>query len=107
MGKVKWVFGGWGWQRILNTIQVLNTLRLIRVWKNYGMTDEQAKKAGMNPKMFNSFTTGDKSSIEMAAVANALRITMSKERSHVSCCWRLLILQINLIPKSAGGGFRF
>ena len=34
------------------------------VWKNYGMTDEQAKKAGMNPKMFNSFTTGDKSSID-------------------------------------------
>lgn len=41
------------------------------VWKNYGMTDAQAKKAGMNPKMFNSFTTGDKSSIEMAAVSNA------------------------------------
>jgi len=41
------------------------------VWKNYGMTDTQAKKAGMNAKMFNSFTTGDKSSIEMAAVSNA------------------------------------
>ncbi len=41
------------------------------VWKNYGMTDAQAKKAGMNAKMFNSFTTGDKSSIEMAAVSNA------------------------------------
>ena len=41
------------------------------VWNNYGMTAEEAKKAGMNPKMFNSFVTGDKSSIEMAAVANA------------------------------------
>jgi len=41
------------------------------VWNNYGMTAEQAKIAGMNPKMFNSFVTGDKSSIEMAAVANA------------------------------------
>ena len=41
------------------------------VWNNYGMTTEQAKNAGMNPKMFNSFVTGDKSSIEMAAVANA------------------------------------
>ena len=41
------------------------------VWNNYGMTAEQAKKAGMNPKMFNSFVTGDKSSIEMAAVVNA------------------------------------
>jgi len=41
------------------------------VWKNYGMTVAQAEKAGMNAKMFNSFTTGDKSSIEMAAVSNA------------------------------------
>ena len=41
------------------------------VWDNYGMTFEEAKNAGMNPKMFNSFITGDKSSIEMAAVANA------------------------------------
>ena len=41
------------------------------VWDNYGMTFEEAKNAGMNPKMFNSFVTGDKSSIEMAAVANA------------------------------------
>jgi homoserine dehydrogenase len=43
----------------------------INVWDNYGITAEEAKKAGMNPKMFNSFVTGDKSSIEMAAVANA------------------------------------
>ena len=41
------------------------------VWNNYGMTAGDAKNAGMNPKMFNSFVTGDKSSIEMAAVANA------------------------------------
>ena len=41
------------------------------VWENYGIAPEEAKNAGMNPKMFNSFVTGDKSSIEMAAVANA------------------------------------
>lgn len=41
------------------------------VWNNYGMTVGEAKNAGMNPKMFNSFVTGDKSSIEMAAVVNA------------------------------------
>jgi homoserine dehydrogenase len=41
------------------------------VWDNYGLTHEEATKAGMNPKMFNSFVTGDKSSIEMAAVVNA------------------------------------
>ena len=34
------------------------------VWDNYGITNEKAKNAGMNPKMFNSFVTGDKSSIE-------------------------------------------
>ena len=53
-----------------NIIQV-SSIQLESVWNNYGMTAEQAKKAGMNPKMFNSFVTGDKSSIEMAAVANA------------------------------------
>ena len=41
------------------------------VWSNYGIKTEAAKNGGMNPKMFNSFVTGDKSSIEMAAVANA------------------------------------
>jgi len=41
------------------------------VWNNYGITAEEAKSARMNSKMFNSFVTGDKSSIEMAAVANA------------------------------------
>ncbi len=41
------------------------------VWPYYGLTAEQAERAGMNPKMFNSFLDGTKSSIEMAAVANA------------------------------------
>jgi len=41
------------------------------VWQHYGITDEQARTAGMNPKMFNSFLDGTKSAIEMAAVANA------------------------------------
>jgi predicted homoserine dehydrogenase-like protein len=41
------------------------------VWDHYGITAEQAEAAGMNPKMFNSFIDGTKSSIEMAAVANA------------------------------------
>ena len=41
------------------------------VWNNYGMTVGEAENSGMNPKMFNSFVTGDKSSIEMAAVVNA------------------------------------
>jgi predicted homoserine dehydrogenase-like protein len=41
------------------------------VWTHFGITTEEAQAAGMNPKMFNSFVDGTKSSIEMAAVANA------------------------------------
>jgi predicted homoserine dehydrogenase-like protein len=41
------------------------------VWRHFGITDEEADEAGMNPKMFNSFVDGTKSGIEMAAVANA------------------------------------
>jgi predicted homoserine dehydrogenase-like protein len=41
------------------------------VWTHFGITNEEAEAAGMNPKMFNSFVDGTKSSIEMAAVANA------------------------------------
>ncbi len=41
------------------------------VWSHYGLTASQAKLAGMNPQMFNSFLDGTKSAIEMAAVANA------------------------------------
>jgi len=45
------------------------------VWGYYGLTPEQAKIGGMNPQMFNSFLDGTKSSIEMAAVANASGLT--------------------------------
>ena len=41
------------------------------VWSHYGLTEEEAKRAGMNPQMFNSFLDGTKSALEMAAVANA------------------------------------
>jgi len=41
------------------------------VWTHYGLTAAEAKAAGMNPQMFNSFLDGTKSAIEMAAVANA------------------------------------
>ena len=45
------------------------------VWPYYGLTAEQAKTGGMNPRMFNSFLDGTKSAIEMAAVANASGLT--------------------------------
>jgi predicted homoserine dehydrogenase-like protein len=41
------------------------------VWTHYGLTPAEARAAGMNPQMFNSFLDGTKSAIEMAAVANA------------------------------------
>jgi len=41
------------------------------VWSHYGLTPEEAKAAGMNPQMFNSFLDGTKSAIEMVAIANA------------------------------------
>ncbi|MDE2198653.1 MAG: Gfo/Idh/MocA family oxidoreductase [Rhodospirillales bacterium] len=41
------------------------------VWAHYGLTPEEARAAGMNPQMFNSFLDGTKSAIEMAAIANA------------------------------------
>ncbi len=41
------------------------------VWGHYGLTPEQARLGGLNPKMFNSFLDGSKPSIECAAVCNA------------------------------------
>ena len=41
------------------------------VWDHYGLTLDEAEKAGMNSKMFNSFLDGTKSSLEMSAIANA------------------------------------
>ncbi len=49
------------------------------VWDHYGLTAEQAKKAGMNPQMFNSFLDGTKSSIEMTAIANATGLSPSPD----------------------------
>jgi predicted homoserine dehydrogenase-like protein len=41
------------------------------VWGYFGLTPDEARAAGMNSQMFNSFVDGTKSAIEMAAVANA------------------------------------
>lgn len=41
------------------------------VWDHYGLTSDQAKDAGMNSQMFNSFLDGTKSALEMAAISNA------------------------------------
>jgi predicted homoserine dehydrogenase-like protein len=45
------------------------------VWGYYGLTPEQAKVGGLNPKMFNSFLDGSKPAIECTAVCNATGLT--------------------------------
>ncbi|MGB5080469.1 MAG: Gfo/Idh/MocA family oxidoreductase [Burkholderiales bacterium] len=45
------------------------------VWEHYGLTAEQARAGGLNPKMFNSFIDGSKPAIESAAVCNATGLT--------------------------------
>ena len=47
------------------------------VWQHYGLSSEQAAKAGMNPQMFNSFLDGTKSAIEMSAIANACDLSVA------------------------------
>lgn len=41
------------------------------VWGYYGLTPEQARVGGLNPKMFNSFLDGSKPAIESTAICNA------------------------------------
>ncbi len=45
------------------------------VWGYYGLTPEQAKTGGLNPKMFNSFLDGSKPAIESTSVCNATGLT--------------------------------
>ena len=45
------------------------------VWGHYGLTPEQARVGGLNPKMFNSFLDGSKPAIETSAVCNATGLT--------------------------------
>jgi len=56
------------------------------VWQHYGLTPEAAKAGGMNPQMFNSFLDGTKSSIEMAAVANACDLAPPQDGLHFPAC---------------------
>lgn len=47
------------------------------VWTHWGLTAEQAKEGGLNPKMFNAFLDGSKPAIESAAIANATGLEAS------------------------------
>jgi predicted homoserine dehydrogenase-like protein len=49
------------------------------VWGHYGLTPEQARRGGLNPKMFNSFLDGSKPAIESTAVANSSGLTVPSD----------------------------
>ena len=73
------------------------------VWDHYGLTKVKAEiESGMNPKMFNSFTCGDKSAIEMAAVSNAADLKCPNNGLTFPPIGVYDIAK-KLIPKSTGG----
>ncbi len=72
------------------------------VWQHYGLTADEAKKAGMNSQMFNSFLDGTKSAIEMAAVANACELDVPHDGLHFPPCGTDELASV-LRPKSLGG----
>ena len=72
------------------------------VWQHYGLTADEANKAGMNSQMFNSFLDGTKSAIEMAAVANACELDVPHDGLHFPPCGADELAGI-LRPKALGG----
>jgi predicted homoserine dehydrogenase-like protein len=72
------------------------------VWEHYGLTAEEAKKAGMNSQMFNSFLDGTKSAIEMAAVANACDLDVPHDGLIFPPCGADALASV-LRPKALGG----
>ena len=72
------------------------------VWEHYGLTAEQAKKAGMNSQMFNSFLDGTKSAIEMAAVANACELDVPHDGLGFPPCGADDLARV-LRPRHLGG----
>lgn len=49
------------------------------VWDHWGLTQEQAERGRLNPKMFNAFLDGSKPAIESAAIANATGLDVPRE----------------------------
>lgn len=74
----------------------------LTVWQHYGIAPERAAASGMNPKMFNSFLDGTKSSIEMAAVANATGLAVPSNGLGFPPC-STHDLPFVLRPREAGG----
>src|SRR5580698_10146722 len=72
------------------------------VWQHYGLTAAEAKAAGMNSQMFNSFLDGTKSAIEMAAVANACTLDVPQDGLKFPPCGADELARM-LRPKTLGG----
>ena len=72
------------------------------VWEHYGLTADEARAAGMNSRMFNSFLDGTKSAIEMAAIANATGLTPPPDGLKFPPCGRDDLAHV-LRPAAAGG----
>ena len=72
------------------------------VWAHYGITPQEAKAAGMNPQMFNSFMDGTKSAIEMAAIANACGLDVPEDGLQFPPCGVDDLAHV-LRPRSVGG----
>jgi predicted homoserine dehydrogenase-like protein len=72
------------------------------VWEHYGLTAAEARTAGMNSQMFNSFLDGTKSAIEMAAVANACDLDVPQDGLLFPPCGADSLANV-LRPKSSGG----
>jgi len=74
------------------------------VWSHYGLTPAEAKAAGMNPQMFNSFLDGTKSAIEMVAIANACGLNVPDDGLAFPPCGVDDLAHV-LRPRSVGGQF--
>jgi predicted homoserine dehydrogenase-like protein len=72
------------------------------VWGYYGLTPEQAKIGGLNPKMFNSFLDGSKPAIETSAVCNATGLTPAPNGLEFPPC-SIENLPSLMKPKDEGG----
>lgn len=72
------------------------------VWHHFGISDAAAAEAGMNPQMFNSFVDGTKSSIEMAAVANACGLSVPQDGLGFPPCGAEELAEV-LRPEDQGG----
>jgi predicted homoserine dehydrogenase-like protein len=72
------------------------------VWDHWGLTAEQAKLGGLNPKMFNAFLDGSKPAIESAAIANATGLEAPEQGLQFPPC-SIDDIPTVMRPRSEGG----